>query len=69
MAIRDGGGAPCQKVRRLAESRLALIEVEIHERLRLRRRLKAVLKEWDMRLAKGPADQRAHLLEALVQED
>lgn len=69
MAIRDGGGAPCQKVRRLAESRLAVVEAEIHERLRLRRRLKAVLKDWDSRLSKGPADQRAHLLEALVRED
>jgi DNA-binding transcriptional MerR regulator len=69
MAIRDGGGAPCQKVRRLAESRLKQIEMEIHERLQLRRRLKAVMKDWDLRLSGSPRDQRAHLLETLVPED
>lgn len=69
MAIRDGGGSPCRRVRRLAESRLALVETEIHERLRLRRRLKTLLKDWDTRLAESPGDKRVHLLETLVPED
>lgn len=69
MAVRDGGGTPCHEVRRLAGERLRRIEEELRELLRLRRRLKAVMKDWGARLALAQPGQRVHLLEALIQED
>ena len=69
MVVRDGGGAPCHAVRRLVGNRFRQIEAELRELLRLRRRLKAVMKDWDTRLARARPGERVHLLEALVQED
>jgi DNA-binding transcriptional MerR regulator len=69
MAIRARGAAPCHEVRRLARNRLEEVEAEIRALLRLRRRLRAALKDWDTRLEGIEPGQRAHLLEALTPED
>jgi DNA-binding transcriptional MerR regulator len=69
MVLRDGGGAPCLAVRRLLGERFHLVEAELRELVRLRRRLKVVMKDWDARLAQAKPGERVHLLEALVQED
>lgn len=66
---RDRGALPCHEVRRLATVRLGQVEEEIRELLRSRRLIKAVLRDWDVRLAQVRPGQRAHLLEALLVED
>ena len=62
---RDAGGAPCRQVYRLAQEKLAAIEVEIAALNRTRRHLKQVLADWEERIRRtGPA-QKAHLLQSL----
>jgi DNA-binding transcriptional MerR regulator len=61
---RETGGAPCREVRALAGSKLHAIEKRIRELTRLRRELRALVAEWDGRLAKTSNGERAWLLEA-----
>jgi len=65
-AVRDGGGIPCRKVRALAGEKLRCVEESLAELRALRRQLQGILRDWDGRLAKVPARQRAGLLESLV---
>jgi len=65
LSVRAGGGAPCVEVRTLAATRLADVETRLREMVELRDELRAVLKDWDMRLAHRAPGQRAHLLESL----
>jgi DNA-binding transcriptional MerR regulator len=65
-AVRDGGGIPCRSVRALAEEKLRCVEQSLIELKALRRQLREILRDWDGRLAKTPARQRAGLLESLV---
>ena len=65
LRIRDGGGAPCRKVRDLAARKLESIDERLNELVALRDELRATLKEWDVRLANTPANQRSRLLENL----
>lgn len=62
----DQGGAPCQQVRSIAADKLAEIENHLRDITALRNDLKAALKEWDLRLAKTAAGQRAGLLQTLA---
>ena len=62
----DRGGAPCQQVRSLAANKLAEIENHLQEVTALRNELRAALKDWDNRLARTAAGQRADLLKALA---
>jgi MerR family copper efflux transcriptional regulator len=61
------GGAPCREVRALAAVKLAEVETRLSELIILRDELRATLSDWDKRLAKTDAGQRAGLLEALAQ--
>ena len=63
----DSGGAPCQKVRDLAALKLAEIESHLQEVTALRDDLRDSLKDWDARLTKTAAGQRAGLLKALAE--
>jgi len=63
--VRDHGGAPCAEVRKLAAAKLSEVETRLRETVDLRDELRAVLKDWDKRLAQRAPDQRAHLLESL----
>lgn len=64
--VRDGGGAPCRKVRQLAASKLELVEKRLEELVALRDELGSTLKNWDSRLAKTPVGRRSELLENLT---
>ena len=63
--VRDRGGAPCREVRMLAAAKLADVETRLCEMVKLRDELRAVLKDWDIRLEHRAPGQRAHLLESL----
>jgi DNA-binding transcriptional MerR regulator len=63
---RDRGGAPCRAVRSLAESRLRQIERQLADLKAIRNRLRAVLADWDRRLASTPKGRPARLLESLA---
>lgn len=63
---RDGGGAPCARVRDLAGSKLQNLEEHLRILEGLRSRLGAVLEEWDAALGRTPASGRARLLETLA---
>ena len=62
---RDRGGAPCLGVRALVADRLEELNRRIDELAALRRDLRALLADWDVRLAGTPPGKRAHLLETL----
>lgn len=64
-SVRDRGGAPCMEVRTLAAAKLGEVETRLKEMLDLRDELRAVLKDWDKRLARRAPGQRVHLLESL----
>jgi DNA-binding transcriptional MerR regulator len=64
-AIRDRGGAPCRKVRNLAEEKLRQVEQSLLKLKVLRRQLRDTLLDWDRRLDKIPAGRRAGLLDSL----
>jgi DNA-binding transcriptional MerR regulator len=62
---RDHGGAPCRRVRAIAEGKLKDIEGRLRELVVLRDELRKILRDWDVRLAKTPTHRRAGLLENL----
>lgn len=63
-AIRDRGGAPCNKVRALAGEKLMEIEQRIRDLRQLRKTLRRLTADWDARLARSNGG-RAALLESL----
>jgi DNA-binding transcriptional MerR regulator len=65
LRVRDQGGAPCVEVRALAAAKLSEVETRLRDLIDLRKELRAVLKDWDTRLAQRAPGQRAHLLESL----
>ena len=65
LGVRDRGGAPCAEVRTLAAAKLLDLETRLGEMVDLRDELRAVLKDWDMRLARRAQSQPVHLLESL----
>jgi len=66
LAVRARGEAPCRTVRALAGDKLRVMEERLAELQGARDRLQAVLADWDARLRRTPAGQRAGLLEALA---
>ena len=65
LSVRDTGGAPCRGVRDFVRNRLVELNLRIEELIALREELRALLEEWDEKLAKTPESERAHLLETL----
>ena len=65
LTVRDGGGTPCQNVRRTAQRMLAAVDTQIAELRARRRQMARTLKLWDDRLSATRADTRAYLLEML----
>lgn len=63
---RDGGGAPCKRVAKLAALKVEVLEEQIIELTRLRDWLRTVLGEWRRTLAQTPAGRPSGLLESLV---
>ena len=68
LAVRDGGGFPCGRVRELAAIKLKNLERHVRELGELRRQLKTTLKQWDRALKKIAPGKRAGLLERLAVE-
>jgi len=66
LTVRDGGGAPCEEVRKLAAQKLADVELQLRELTRLRGDLRKILGDWDARLANRTGGERAGLLESLA---
>jgi MerR family copper efflux transcriptional regulator len=66
LKVRDQGGAPCRKVRALAAKKLEDLEERIEALNTLRDDLRAMLKDWDTRLARTKNGGRAWLLESLA---
>ena len=62
---RDAGGTPCREVRAIAAARLEALDARIKELRHLRNELRALVEEWDERLAVIPTGTRAGLLDAL----
>ncbi|HEY0406792.1 MAG TPA: heavy metal-responsive transcriptional regulator [Pyrinomonadaceae bacterium] len=63
---REKGGAPCRQARSLAATKLAEVETRLSELISVRDELRALLADWDARLAATNAGQRAGLLDALA---
>ena len=63
---RDQGGAPCQRVRKLAAEKLVSLEAQLRELQSRRRMLRSTLAGWDRVLSRTPRGQRANLLEAFA---
>ncbi len=63
--VRDRGGAPCSEVRALAATKLATPEERLTELQDACERLRGVLTQWDLLLARTPSGGRAALLDAL----
>jgi len=66
LLTRDTGGTPCRAVRALAAEKLDALEARLEQLGHLRDRIRAVLRDWDARLARTPRGQRAGLLQALT---
>ncbi|HJQ32541.1 MAG TPA: heavy metal-responsive transcriptional regulator [Pyrinomonadaceae bacterium] len=64
---RGRGGTPCKEVRALAARKLADVEARLRELRELRGELRAILDEWDSRLAAAADGERAGLLESLAE--
>jgi len=62
---RQAGGAPCRKVRDAAERILATVDEQIAELQATKAALTAIVRDWDERLARTPANTPAHLLDAM----
>lgn len=67
LRIRDGGGAPCREVRRLAGEKVETLRRDIERLTALCAGLEEVVADWDVRLRKADGGRRAGLLEALVE--
>ncbi|MBI4485238.1 MAG: MerR family transcriptional regulator [Acidobacteria bacterium] len=65
LAERQRGGAPCRSVRALVSTRLGELEKRLRDLTALRGELRALLRDWDRRLARTPGGTQARLLESL----
>jgi DNA-binding transcriptional MerR regulator len=63
---RDTGGAPCRSVRMLVGRRLEDLDQQLEELTALRTELRALVSDWDARLARTPSGDRAYLLDTLA---
>jgi DNA-binding transcriptional MerR regulator len=65
LRARDAGGAPCQRVYKLAQGKLKGVSAEIAALKRTERYLKQVLADWERRLRRTRPGQPSHLLHSL----
>ncbi|OFW11016.1 MAG: hypothetical protein A3H27_01295 [Acidobacteria bacterium RIFCSPLOWO2_02_FULL_59_13] len=66
LKVRDAGGAPCRQVKRLLEEKVLKMEEQIGDLVAMRKHLRTVLADWDVRLAHTPQGKPARLLETLI---
>ena len=65
LKVRDGGGVPCEEVRRIASRKLLDVQDQLRELTALRDDLQETLHDWDARLTRRDKGKRANLLESL----
>ncbi len=63
---RDRGQPPCREVRTLAGRKLDEVEAQLENLERFREALRALIADWDARLAGTRPREAAHLLESLA---
>jgi DNA-binding transcriptional MerR regulator len=68
LRAREAGGAPCHDVRATAAHILEALDKQIGDLTTRRDALRAMLDDWDHRLAETPPNRPAHLLDALSVE-
>jgi DNA-binding transcriptional MerR regulator len=66
LKARDAGGAPCQRVYKLAKEKLKGIAADIAALKRTERYLKQVLSDWEGRMRQAGPGQRSNLLHSLT---
>ena len=66
LEIRDGGGSPCRKVKKLLDEKLSRLDEQISDLLAMRDHLRSVSLDWDRRLTQTPDGKSAKLLESLT---
>ena len=66
LQARDRGGAPCGRVLDLLENKLASLEGQIKDLVRLRKYMEQIVDDWRSRLGQGEAGKRVHLLHSLA---
>lgn len=66
LAVRDGGGSPCRKVKKLLDEKLSRLDEQISDLLAMRDHLRLVSLDWDRRLTQAPEGKPAKLLESLT---
>ena len=62
---RDEGGAPCRTARALAGQKLADLDERLREIMALRKELRAIVQDWDARLADTDDGGKADLLASI----
>jgi DNA-binding transcriptional MerR regulator len=68
LKMRDGGEVPCRRVQAMAESKLEQLKQQIENLIEMRNQLEAMLKHWNLKLARTRRGQPARLLEDLPPE-
>jgi DNA-binding transcriptional MerR regulator len=66
LKARDAGGAPCQRVYKLAREKLKGIEADIKALKETERYLKQVLGDWERRIRQTSHGQKSNLLHSLT---
>jgi MerR family transcriptional regulator, copper efflux regulator len=68
LKARDAGGAPCQRVYKLAQGKLKGITADIVTMKRTERYIKQVLSDWEDRMRRSAPGQKSNLLHSLTEE-
>jgi DNA-binding transcriptional MerR regulator len=66
LAVRDRGGSPCRRVRKLLDEKLSRLDEQISDLMAMRDQWRVVSQDWDRRLARTPEGKPAKLLESLT---
>lgn len=66
LKARDAGGAPCQRVYKLAKDKLKAITRDIQTLKQTERYLKQVLGDWEHRIQQTAPGQKSNLLHSLT---
>jgi len=66
LKARDAGGAPCQRVYKLAKGKLKGIAADIEALKRTQRYLKQVLSDWEDRMRRAGPGQKSNLLHSIT---
>jgi MerR family transcriptional regulator, copper efflux regulator len=66
LKTRDAGGAPCQRVYKLAKEKLKGVDADILALKKTERYLKQVLANWETRMRRTASGQKSDLLHSLT---